>query len=100
MQVPLREAKACFSELVARADLLGQVTVLTKHGRPAAAIVPVGVGADVTDAQAAVVTLCGLLDRVCPPGQDPVVDDARALILPGGHGGVEAGMAPVGRLSR
>lgn len=41
--MPLRQAKACFSELVARADLVGTVTVLTKHGRPAAAIVPVAV---------------------------------------------------------
>ena len=32
-RVPLREAKATFSELVARADLVGEVTVLTKHGR-------------------------------------------------------------------
>ncbi|GAA4567850.1 hypothetical protein GCM10023176_21030 [Micromonospora coerulea] len=76
-QVPLREAKACFSELVARADLLDEVTVLTKHGRPVAAIVPAYVGVDVADAQAAVSALWVLLDRLCPPGHDPAVDDAR-----------------------
>ena len=72
--MPLREAKACFSELVARANLLGEVTVLTKHGRPAAAIAP----ADAAEAQARLVELWQLLDRVCPPGTDAGVDDARA----------------------
>ncbi len=39
-RVPLRQAKAHFSRLVSRAELLDEVTVLTKHGRAAAAIVP------------------------------------------------------------
>jgi prevent-host-death family protein len=77
-RVPLREAKASFSELVARADLLDEVTVLTKHGRPAAAIVPAHVGADVAETRATVAALWVLLDRLCPPGQDAAVDDARA----------------------
>ena len=74
MGVPLREAKACFSELVARADLLGEVIVLTKHGRPAAAIAP----ADAAEAQAMLAELWQLLDRVCPPGMDTGVDAVRA----------------------
>jgi prevent-host-death family protein len=79
-RVPLRKAKACFSELVARAELLGEVTVLTKHGRPAAAIVSASAGADVADAQATLAALWTLLDRVCPPGRDPAVDDARTRL--------------------
>ncbi|MBG6064483.1 type II toxin-antitoxin system Phd/YefM family antitoxin [Micromonospora ureilytica] len=72
--VPLREAKASFSELVARADLLGEVTVLTKHGRPAAVIAPTHVGGH----QALLAELWALLDRLSPPGEDPHVDDARS----------------------
>ncbi|MEU4532055.1 type II toxin-antitoxin system prevent-host-death family antitoxin [Micromonospora ureilytica] len=72
--VPLREAKASFSELVARADLLGEVTVLTKHGRPAAVIAPT----HVVDHQALLAELWALLDRLSPPGEDPNVDDARS----------------------
>jgi prevent-host-death family protein len=74
--IPLREAKACFSELVARADLLGEVTVLTKHGRPAAAIAP----AYAADTEAIIAELWRLLDRICPPGTDTTVDDARARL--------------------
>jgi prevent-host-death family protein len=38
--VQLREAKARFSALVAAAER-GEATVVTKHGRPAAMVVPV-----------------------------------------------------------
>lgn len=98
--VPLREAKASFSELVARADLLGQVTVLTKHGRPAAAIVPAAVGADLAGARATVGQLWELLDRVCPRGQDSTVDDARTRIRSGAPAGLVIGPARVERLGR
>ncbi|WP_204010408.1 type II toxin-antitoxin system Phd/YefM family antitoxin [Virgisporangium aurantiacum] len=54
VSMPLRQAKACFSELVARADLVGTVTVLTKHGRPAAAIVPVTLLAELVALRAVV----------------------------------------------
>ena len=77
VEVPLREAKAGFSDLVARADLLGQVTVLTKHGRPAAALVP----APAAQAPAMLAELWQLLDRVCPPGTNPGVDEVRARQL-------------------
>lgn len=76
-QMPLRRAKACFSELITRADLLSQVTVLTKHGRPAAAIVPVGQAAGAAAAQVVLDELWMLLDRCSPPGADRVVDEAR-----------------------
>jgi prevent-host-death family protein len=76
-QFPLRRAKACFSELVARADLLGEVTVLTKHGRPAAAIVPAGQAAGAAGAQVLLDELWSLLDRCCPPGTDRAMDEVR-----------------------
>ena len=77
--VPLREAKAAFSELVARADLVGEVTVLTKHGRPAAAIVPAALVADTPKGPAQLNQLWEYLDRWCPPGADQDVDAAREL---------------------
>jgi prevent-host-death family protein len=76
-QLPLRTAKACFSELVTRADLLGEVTLLTKHGRPAAAIVPADRAAGAAAAQVLLDEVWALLDRCCPPGSDRVVDEAR-----------------------
>jgi prevent-host-death family protein len=76
-RVPLREAKATFSELVARADLVGEVTVLTKHGRAAAAIVPACLITDTPKGRAYLQQLWGYLDRWCPPGVDEDVDAAR-----------------------
>jgi hypothetical protein len=69
--VLLREAK--FSERVARADLTGQVTVLTKHERPAAAIVAAVLVAETWTAPAHVEQLWTYLDRGCLPaaGHDP-----------------------------
>ncbi|WP_239161072.1 type II toxin-antitoxin system Phd/YefM family antitoxin [Virgisporangium ochraceum] len=75
--LPLRRAKASFSELVSRADLMGEVTVLTKHGRPAAAIVPADRAAGAAAARALLDEVWALLDRRCPPGTDEVVDGAR-----------------------
>ncbi len=75
--MPLREAKARFSELVARAELIGEVTVLTKHGRPAAAIMPTRLIADTPVGPAYVQQLWAYLDRWCPPGTDKDVDAAR-----------------------
>jgi prevent-host-death family protein len=44
--VQLRDAKARLSELVAAAER-GQATTITKHGRPAAVIVPVEIAAPI-----------------------------------------------------
>jgi prevent-host-death family protein len=76
-QLPSRRAKARFSELARRADLLGEVTVSTKHGRPAAAIVPADRAAGAAAAAALLDEAWTLLDRCCPPGADDVVDEAR-----------------------
>lgn len=73
--VLLREAK--FSELVARADLTGQVTVLTTHGRPAAAIDPAALVAEAPTAPAHVEQLWTYLDRGCPPAADQDLAAAR-----------------------
>jgi prevent-host-death family protein len=66
VQMPLRQAKARFSELVARADLVGTITILTKHGRAAAAIVPLAVLDDLAALRAELIDLRG--HAVIAPG--------------------------------
>lgn len=40
-EIGLREGRARFGDLVNRAQYGGEITIITKHGRPAAAIVPI-----------------------------------------------------------
>ncbi len=41
-EISIEEARPKLGELVDRARLAGQATVITRHGKPAAVIVPVG----------------------------------------------------------
>ena len=76
----LVEAKAHLSDLVDRAERTGQLTLICRHGRPAAAIVPVNV-AESAEAGSSLGLLpaeaIALLDRMAKrPLPDMSVDEA------------------------
>lgn len=48
-QLGIEEARAKLGDLVIRAQIAGTVTIITRHGRPAAAVVPLELVPDEDD---------------------------------------------------